>query len=234
MATFRPPVAKVTRSQDSRRRLSQIPLILAFMRHFLGALAVFVILLTCAFPVNAQSTASSTVRGSVLHPSGAAIPKATVTLDTPVSHYTASAVTDSQGNFQINNVPLNNYHVTAAVPGFNVGAQDVDVRSIIPVDVKFSLAIGTSETTLNVTAGSDLVETVPTTHTDVDRALFDKLPLESASSELSSLVTLASPGIAADSNGLFHGLGDHAEILFPSMASRSPTSRARCFPIRSR
>jgi hypothetical protein len=137
-----------------------------------------------------------------------------VTLENPVSHYTASAVTDSQGNFQINNVPLNNYHVTAAVPGFNVGAQDVDVRSIIPVDVKFSLAIGTSETTLNVTAGSDLVETVPTTHTDVDRALFDKLPLESASSELSSLVTLASPGIAADSNGLFHGLGDHAENSF--------------------
>ncbi len=41
-----------------------------------------------------------------------------------------------------------------------------------------------------------------------------KIPLESSSSELSSLVTLASPGIAADSNGLFHGLGDHAENSF--------------------
>ena len=44
--------------------------------------------------------------------------------------------------------------------------------------------------------------------------LFDKLPLESASSSLSSLVTLASPGVAADSNGLFHGLGDHASNSF--------------------
>jgi hypothetical protein len=44
--------------------------------------------------------------------------------------------------------------------------------------------------------------------------LFDKLPLESASSSLSSLVTLSTPGIAADSNGLFHGLGDHAENSF--------------------
>ena len=34
------------------------------------------------------------------------------------------------------------------------------------------------------------------------------------SSSLSSLVTLASPGIAADSNGLFHGLGDHAQNSF--------------------
>ncbi|HZC21836.1 MAG TPA: TonB-dependent receptor plug domain-containing protein, partial [Candidatus Binatia bacterium] len=38
-------------------------------------------------------------------------------------------------------------------------------------------------------------------------------PLESSSS-LSSEVTLATPGVAADSNGLFHGLGDHAENSF--------------------
>ena len=44
--------------------------------------------------------------------------------------------------------------------------------------------------------------------------LFEKLPLESQSSSVSSLVTLASPGVAADSNGLFHGLGDHAENSF--------------------
>ena len=40
------------------------------------------------------------------------------------------------------------------------------------------------------------------------------LPLESASSSVSSLVTLTTPGVAADSNGLFHGLGDHAENSF--------------------
>jgi hypothetical protein len=62
--------------------------------------------------------------------------------------------------------------------------------------------------------GGDLVETSSSFHTDVDRGLFDKLPLESQSSSLSSLVTLSSPGIAADSNGLFHGMGDHAENSF--------------------
>ncbi len=65
-----------------------------------------------------------------------------------------------------------------------------------------------------MTTGGDLVETDPSTHTDVDRDLFDKLPLESNSSELSSLVTLATPGVSADSNGLFHGLGDHASNSF--------------------
>ena len=47
-----------------------------------------------------------------------------------------------------------------------------------------------------------------------DRQLFNEVPLESSSSSVSSLVTQTSPGIAADSNGLFHGLGDHAENSF--------------------
>ena len=42
--------------------------------------------------------------------------------------------------------------------------------------------------------------------------IVDRLPSEFL--PLSSLVTLATPGIAADSNGLFHGLGDHAENSF--------------------
>ena len=59
--------------------------------------------------------------------------------------------------------------------------------------------------------GGDLVETESTFHTDVDQAIIDKLPLESQSSSLTSIATLVSPGVAADSNGLMHGLGDHAE-----------------------
>ena len=43
-------------------------------------------------------------------------------------------------------------------------------------------------------AGGDLLENDSTLHTDVDRGLFDKLPLESASSSVSSLVTLAIAG----------------------------------------
>jgi len=75
--------------------------------------------------------------------------------------------------------------------------------------------VGTSSTTVTVQAGaSDLLENTATFHTDVDRALINNLPLESQSSSLSSLVTLSTPGIAADSNGLFHGLGDHAENSF--------------------
>jgi hypothetical protein len=91
----------------------------------------------------------------------------------------------------------------------------VDVRSAVPVSVDISLELGSASENITVEAtGADLLETESTPHTDVDRELFDKLPLESQSSSLSSLVTLASPGVVADSNGLFHGLGDHAENSF--------------------
>lgn len=39
-------------------------------------------------------------------------------------------------------------------------------------------------------------------------------PINGSSRSLSALTTLATPGIAADSNGIFHGLGDHAQNSF--------------------
>ena len=158
---------------------------------------------------------SGTIRGSVADQSGALIAGATVEIQNPVSHYTEQVKTDSQGNFTFPNVPYNNYHVTASASGFAGTAQDVEVRSPVPVQMpKITLQVGAASSAVTVEAAPDLVETNPATHTDVDRGLFDKLPLESQSSSLSSLVTLASPGIAADSNGLFHGLGDHASNSF--------------------
>jgi Carboxypeptidase regulatory-like domain len=170
------------------------------------------LLLVCAVSVFAQ--ANGTVRGSVLDPTGAVITGAVVTMENPVSHYNRTAVSDSQGKFEFNNIPYNNYHVSAVATGFQTAAQDIDVRSTVPLEMKIPLVIGKETQTVTVEAGADLVEDTSTTHTDVDRDLFEKLPLENQSSSLSSLVTLASPGIAADSNGLFHGLGDHASNSF--------------------
>ena len=91
----------------------------------------------------------------------------------------------------------------------------MDVKSPIPVEIKFSLKIGTATDHRGCHRRSqDLIEVDPVSHTDVDRGLFDKLPLESQSSSLSSLVTLSAPGTSADSNGLFHGFGDHASNSF--------------------
>jgi carboxypeptidase family protein/TonB-dependent receptor-like protein len=180
---------------------------------FLGLFVVFVCLLVAPGVAMAQSNSGS-VSGTVVDPSGGVVAGAPVQIHNPVSGYDRTAATDSSGNFSFSNVPLNPYHLSVVAKGFAPYSQDVDVRSTVPVNVKIGLAVAGTATTVTVEAGNDLLENEPTFHTDVDRSLFDKLPLESASSSVSSLVTLSTPGIAADSNGLFHGLGDHAENSF--------------------
>lgn len=157
---------------------------------------------------------SGSLTGIVQDPSGAVVANATVEIHQLVSGYDRTTVTDGKGNFSFSNVPFNPYHMTVTAQGFARYSQDVEVRSIVPASVKVSLQVTGSSETVTVEAGADLVENDPTFHTDVDKELFDKLPLESSSSSLSSEVTLTTPGIAADSNGLFHGLGDHAENSF--------------------
>ncbi len=185
-----------------------------FHKSWLPAAIAGVLFLTC-WVANAQSGGSSgSINGTVVDPSGAVVANATVDIHNAVSGYQRSTVTDSGGKFSFANVPFNPYHLTVTAQGFAAIAQDVDVRSLVPSSVKIALQVSGSSTTVTVEAGGDLVENDSTFHTDVDKNLFDKLPLESASSSLSSLVTLSTPGIAADSNGLFHGLGDHAENSF--------------------
>ena len=181
----------------------------------LGTLLSIAIFWFATAEASAQSAGNSTsVTGTVTDPSGAVIPGATVTLHNPVSQFERITTTDGMGNFTIPNVPFNPYHMTVTATGFAAHVQDVEVRSSVPLRLDIKLELTTATSTVTVEAAGDLLETDSTAHTDVDRELIQRLPLESASSSLSSLVTLASPGVAADSNGLFHGLGDHASNSF--------------------
>ncbi len=163
----------------------------------------------------AQSAGSAgTIYGTLTDATGAIVPGATVTVANPVSGLSRTATSDQEGHYQFTNLPFNPYHLTISVAGFATLNQDVEVRSTVPVSLKTTLAVEGSSTTVDVNTSGDLLENDSTFHTDLDRDAFNKLPLESQSSSLSSLVTLSSPGVAADSNGLFHGLGDHASNSF--------------------
>src|SRR6202035_4647883 len=158
---------------------------------------------------------SGSIDGVVKDPSGSSVPGARVEISNPVSGFHREVTTDTDGAFRFTNIPFNPYHLVVTATGFNSRSQDVEVRSTVPTGVQVTLKIGAAETSVTVEAsGPDLIENDPSFHTDVDTALTERMPLESQSSAVSSLVTLASPGVVADSNGLFHGLGDHAENSF--------------------
>ena len=185
-----------------------------YMKSRLAA-SMVVFLLAVGPSAFAQSSGSSgSINGTVLDPTGAVVPNATVEIHNPVSHFDRSTTTDSSGAFSIPNIPFNPYHLSVSAEGFSKTAQDVDVRSVVAVVLKVNLQVSGSSTMVTVEAGGDLVENDSTFHSDIDRNSFEKIPLESATSNMSALVTQSTPGVAADSNGLFHGLGDHAENSF--------------------
>jgi Carboxypeptidase regulatory-like domain len=186
------------------------------MRYGFRAAVLFVsqiVFVACG--VFAQVGNSGSIEGVVLDPSGKAVANAAVEISNAVSGFARTTNTGSDGVYRFTNVPFNPYHLSVIASGFAPASRDVEVRSAVATKADITLALQTASTTVMVESkGAELLENDPTFHTDVDRGLFQNVPLESSSSSVSSLVTLTTPGVAADSNGLFHGLGDHASNSF--------------------
>ncbi|HKF48107.1 MAG TPA: TonB-dependent receptor [Terracidiphilus sp.] len=163
----------------------------------------------------AQNGNAGAIHGTVTDPTGAVIPGATVRLSNSVTSTDRTATTDGTGQFSFANIAFNPYQLSVNATGFEPLKQAVEVRSSVAINLNLVLQIVAAATTVTVEATTgDLVENDPTFHTDVDRDQFSKVPLESMSSSMSSLVTATTPGASADSNGMVHGLGDHAENSF--------------------
>jgi Carboxypeptidase regulatory-like domain len=178
--------------------------------------ALFLVLLSICLgggaPAFAQAIGTAgTVEGTVTDPSHAVIAGAAVTIENAVTGYKRGTTTDETGKFRFDNIPPNNYQLTVSADGFEVGRQTLAIRTPVPMTLDITLAVSGASATVSVSGSTDLVENVPTTHTDVDQTLIARMPLRSPGSGLSDVVTLAAPGVVADSNGFFHPLGDHAQ-----------------------
>ena len=188
------------------------------VRRFTGIAAIatcVLVLLSFADRAAAQSLGGAgTVRGTVKDPTGGVMQAVDVKISNPVTGLTRTSTTDAAGKYVFSNLPPNPYHLSVEAQGFQTLQRDVDIRSAVPIDLDLTLAVASATTTVQVVGhAEDLIERDPTAHTDVDRSLIEKMPLES-SSGLNQVITLASPGVVADSNGFFHPIGDHAQTQF--------------------
>ena len=146
------------------------------MKQAFALIIVFLVLPIALPTLSAQSIYSGTVVGVVKDPSGSIVPAAKVNLRNPVTGYEQNTVADSAGAYRFNNIPQNNYRLTAEAPGFAPTSRTIDVRSSLPVVADIELGLIVKSTALSVTASTGLVETDPSTHEDVDRSSFLKLP----------------------------------------------------------
>jgi hypothetical protein len=166
--------------------------------------------------LGAQSLGTvGTIDGSVSDPSGLALPNAAVTLENPASAFRLETKTDAQGVFHLRNIPFNTYTLRVQSAGFTTIISQVSVRSAVPQTLKLAAAVAATQTAIEVSASSNLLlDNVNMAHSDIAESLFDKLPARSPASGLSDVLMFAAPGIAADSNGFIHPLGDHAQVSF--------------------
>jgi Carboxypeptidase regulatory-like domain len=180
----------------------------------LGVIGLFLIL--CGQSAFAQSLGNAgTIEGTILDPAGAAVPRATVTIHNAVTGYRQITTTAAEGTFRFSNIPPNPYHLEVSAPGFAVFSQDVSIRSAVPIQVNAKLLLAGAQATVNVAGmGADMLEVDPSAHTDTDRTLITKLPTFDPAGGLSQAITYSTGGVAADGNGLFHPLGDHAQSTF--------------------
>jgi hypothetical protein len=145
----------------------------------MSKLARFCVVLCLAVgALEAQSLGNAgTIEGTVTDPSGAAIPKAEVELQNPISGYTQTVTSNASGEFRLLNIPPNPYHLKATATGFSAFNQDIAIRNSLPVQVNAKLTLGKEATTVTVeAAGADLVEVDPSAHVDADRNQIAKLP----------------------------------------------------------
>src|SRR5215469_6662200 len=171
------------------------------------------LLIAAGAAAHAQSNSGS-VTGTIADSTGAVIPGATITIANSVSGYTRTQKSDSAGHFQFVNVPFNPYQLSVSSTGFQTFTKRIDVNSIVAQSISVALSIQSAAQTVTVEAPVDLTEQDPNSHTDIDRSTIAQLPVASLSSQLSSIVTALSPGVAADSDGQIHGMGDYAEVSF--------------------
>jgi len=127
---------------------------------------------------SAQETWGS-IRGTVVDPSGGAVPAATVELSGGAAPRALTATTDAEGGFRFAQAPAaTGYTVTVTVQGFRTAkATGVNVELGKATTVEVRLELGQVSQNVVVSGGAVMVDTESSSSAvTVDRSFFDQLP----------------------------------------------------------
>lgn len=154
------------------------------------------------------------VTGTIQDPMMMAVMSAEAELRNPTTGYDQKAETNDKGEFRFADVPPNAmYELTISASGFAAIKEPLEVRNS-PMVLIYTLKMAEVATSLDVTASASLIDTDPSAHVDADSISFSKLPIFDPGAGLSGIINYSTGGTAADANGFFHPLGDHAQVSF--------------------
>jgi len=156
------------------------------------AFAVLPVLLLCTQLSFAQFTGS--VQGTVDDPSGAAVSKASVTLENTDTHVSLNATTDTGGNFSFPSLAPGRYKVSVEVSGFSKAEATFTLLTEQHLNVPISLKVGSAIESLTVSSEAPVVDTADSrTQLTLENQAVGQLPIQGRN--LVTLVTFA-PGVS--------------------------------------
>src|SRR5437870_917821 len=158
------------------------------------------VMMLAAGNLHAQG-ATAAISGTVLDPTGAAIPGASISVRNVGTAFTRSVISDDQGRYVAPELPIGEYEVQASLAGF----QTV-VRRGIPLTVgsrpviDLQLPIGQAEETISVTGDLSQVETTSSSVSSlVNQTQMRELPLNGRNFE--QLILLAPGALSYPAGG---------------------------------
>jgi hypothetical protein len=163
--------------------------------------------------LKAQSISLDGVSGMVLDDTGAALIELQITLVEKQTKASRETRPDSEGRFSFPAPPAGDYRLSIAGEGFAPLSEDVTFTGK-PVALVLHVHPAGTTNSIDVRADADVLDPTAPARVMVSLEEIERIPSQSVSSPLSSLITNTTPGVAADSNGSFHPLGDHAEASF--------------------
>ena len=130
-------------------------------KHFasitLAIFASFLFAFLAPQQLRAQAQNTGTIYGSAVDPSGAVVPKATVTATSTSTGAVRTVTTGKSGEYTLQNLGVDTYTVTFAAPGFEAYVVDgVTVDADSNVKVLGKLVIGTSDQVTVTNQGNDV------------------------------------------------------------------------------
>jgi hypothetical protein len=128
---------------------------------------------------SAQSISTAQLNGVVKDPTGAIIPGASVTATDSSKGFTRSDVTDSEGQYQLLQLPPGTYTIGVTAKGFDVVRQENVILTVgEQANLPFTLGVGGVSEKVVVNSDADIIETERSSQsTTVDQLRITNLPI---------------------------------------------------------
>lgn len=124
-------------------------------------------------------TSTTSLRGTVLDPSGAVVPGAQITLNNQATGFQVAKATNPNGEYNFPQIPPGKYTVTVTESGFAVQSKVAELLVNQPATVDFTLSVNASAITVDVSSATETLNTTDATIGNaVNNVTIEALPME--------------------------------------------------------